>query len=276
LNASDDTSLQLVCALGTLLSLLATLFASFRCVLVFALLWLLHVSIIPLGAPFTSFQWDLLLSDAGALAIFWPASLLPSRTPARTPALNVVQFSLAFLLFRLMFSSGLVKLLSRGPEWWNLTALQVHYETTCLPHIGSWLFHSLPPILHVISCAIMFWIELWAPWFTFLPTRFLRHVNAASQIALQIMIMLTGNYNYFNLLTIALAVVLIDDSETAKTTLLGKIVNVLAVVATIGALAALWFVPSLWSFNTLSTHIDIVLRVSVVLALCLWTCRWRL
>jgi hypothetical protein len=270
LNATDDAALQLVCALGSALALLASLLASFRCVLVFALLWLLHVSIVPLGAPFTSFQWDLLLADVGALAMFWPAAVLPSPAPApaRAPALNVVQFSLAFLLFRLMFSSGLVKLLSRGPEWWNLTALQVHYETTCLPHVGSWLFHSLPPALHVASCAIMFWIELWAPWFTFVPTRFLRHVNAASQIALQVMIMLTGNYNYFNLLTIALAVTLIDDSEPApRPSVVGKIVNVLAIVATIGALVALWMLPSLWSFGTLATHLETALRASLALAL---------
>lgn len=262
-----DVALQLTCALGTALSLLAALSASMRCVAVFVLLWLLHVSIVPLGSPFTSFQWDLLLADTGALAAFWPAKLLPWGAPSRAPALRVVQFSLMFLLFRLMFSSGLVKLLSRGFEWWNLTALQVHYETTCLPHLGSWLFHSFPSYIHVASCAIMFWIELWAPWFTFVPTRLLRHVNAAAQIALQVMIMLTGNYNYFNLLTIALAVVFIDDSTTATSSRLGAVVNALTIVASFGALVILWFDPSLWSIDKLNANISLMLRASVVLAL---------
>ena len=46
----------------------------------------------------------------------------------------------------------------------------------------------------------------------FAPTRFLRHANALLQVALQLVIMATGNYGFFNLLTMALCVPLIDDS----------------------------------------------------------------
>ena len=34
-----------------------------------------------------------------------------------------------WLLFRLMFASGVVKLTSLCPTWWKLTALNYHYES---------------------------------------------------------------------------------------------------------------------------------------------------
>ena len=43
-----------------------------------------------------------------------------------------------WLLFRLMFESGAVKLLSGDPSWRNLTALGVHYETQPLPTAVAW------------------------------------------------------------------------------------------------------------------------------------------
>ena len=37
-----------------------------------------------------------------------------------------------WLLFRLMFASGIVKLTSQCPTWWKLTALNYHYESQVL------------------------------------------------------------------------------------------------------------------------------------------------
>ena len=78
-----------------------------------------------------AFQWDWLLVEAGFIAIF----LRPSR--ART-------WLFRWLLFRLMFESGLVKLLSGDPSWHNLTALQFHYETQPLPTPLAWYAHLAP------------------------------------------------------------------------------------------------------------------------------------
>ena len=57
---------------------------------------------------------------------------------------------LRWLLFRLMFESGCVKLLSSDPSWWNLTALRVHYETQPLPTWIGWHAHQLPPPLPIL------------------------------------------------------------------------------------------------------------------------------
>ena len=66
------------------------------------------------------YQWDFLLLEAGFLAIF----LKPAFTRV---------WLFRWLLFRLMFESGAVKLLSHDPTWRNLTALAVHYQTQPLP-----------------------------------------------------------------------------------------------------------------------------------------------
>jgi hypothetical protein len=58
-------------------------------------------------------------------------------------------------------------------------------------------------------------IELLLPFLIILPRR-LRHLAASAFIALQIVIGVTGNYNFFNLLAIALCVFLFDDQALSK------------------------------------------------------------
>jgi hypothetical protein len=108
-----------------------------------------------------------------------------------------------------MFGSGGVKLRSGDPTWRSLTALQYHYETQPLPTWIGWWAHQLPASSHVLSTATMFAIELAVPWLIFLPTRF-RRVPFAAFLLLQVLICLTGNYAFFNLLSAALAVLLLE------------------------------------------------------------------
>src|SRR5947209_14091422 len=69
-----------------------------------------------------------LLSEIGFLAIFFaPLQLKPDLERERQPS-PVVLWLLRLLLFRLMFSSGLSKLLSGDPTWRHFTALNYHYE----------------------------------------------------------------------------------------------------------------------------------------------------
>jgi hypothetical protein len=114
-----------------------------------------------------------------------------------------------------MLLSGLVKLASGDPAWWNLTALTYHFETQPLPTWTSWYAHNLPEGFHRFSCAVMFAIELVLPFFVWAPRR-PRLLAAAGFVALQLGIMATGNYNFFNLLTCLLCVTLLDDSYLAR------------------------------------------------------------
>jgi hypothetical protein len=109
-----------------------------------------------------------------------------------------------------MFLSGVVKLESGDPTWRHLTALTFHYQTQPLPTVLAWYAQKLPAWFQVGSCAAMFAIELVAPLFIPAP-RPLRHSAALALASLQVVIALTGNYAYFNLLSVGLCLTCLDD-----------------------------------------------------------------
>ncbi|HEX7359895.1 MAG TPA: lipase maturation factor family protein [Bryobacteraceae bacterium] len=158
--------------------------------------FVLYLSMVNAGQPFTAFQWDALLLEAGFLAIF-------SGSPW-------LAWAYRFLLFRLMFGSGLVKLLSGDAAWRNLHALRFHFLTQPLPTPLAYYAYHLPPHLLDTMTGVALAIELGAPWLLFAPRRF-RQAAAWCFILLQVTILLTGNYAFFNFLTLALCVWCFDD-----------------------------------------------------------------
>ncbi len=167
------------------------------------LLWLCYLSLFYGGQQFMSFQWDIFLLECGFLAMF-----LPSH-----PRIGVWLFR--WLLFRFMFLSGAVKLLSGDPTWADWTALYFHYQTQPLPTSLAWYAHQLPFWFQEASVAIMFFIELIVPVLLFLPRR-IRFFAAWNFIILELLILLTGNYNFFNLLTILVCLLCFDDQALRR------------------------------------------------------------
>lgn len=206
---SSDAFLHGLCAGGTALALYATAFpfASW----VWLALWALYLSLAVAGQSFLNFQWDALLLEVGLLAVFLaPFRFLPRwRYPAHPSRLALWMYR--WLLFRFMILSGLVKIASRDAVWLDLSALEVHYMTQPLPPWTAWYVHHMPSWVHTACCGMMFFIELAVPFLIFLP-RLFRLFGAALLIALQLVIIATGNYGFFNLLTIALCLLLIDDA----------------------------------------------------------------
>lgn len=174
--------------------------------------WVFYLSLSSVGGVFLGFQWDAFLLEATLLAVFlapWKFWIPPGSFPEPPRAAHGL---LRFLLFRLMFLSGLVKLTSGDPSWSGLTALMIHYETQPLPTVIGWAAHQLPGWFHRFSAALMFGIELVVPLFVFAPRR-LRMLAFSGIAFLMVLIALTGNYCFFNLLTLALALFLLDDSQ---------------------------------------------------------------
>jgi len=211
---SSDGFLHFQCAAGAGLAILLIIgIAPAPCL---ALLWLLYLSLVTVGRDFLGFQWDNLLLETGFLAIFFaPLQFLPRRFSAESPPSQIALWLLRLLLFKLMFSSGCVKWLSGDPNWCNLTALTFHYQTQPLPTWIGWYANQLPLWFQKTSCVAMFGIELGAPWLIFAPRR-LRFLGGAAIAFLQILILLTGNYTFFNWLTLALCLLLLDDFALAK------------------------------------------------------------
>lgn len=195
-NASD-AAIQFFPILGAALALL--LIAGIAVTPVLITLWILYLSVFGIGQEFLSYQWDILLLEVGFLAIFLRF------------ASGVGPFLFRWLLFRLVFLSGAVKLLSQDPTWKNFTALQFHYETQPLPNMIAWYAHQLPAFVQQVSVGGMFFIQLFVPFLIFAPRKF-RFFAAGSIILLELLIFFTGNYTFFNLLTIALCIFLLDDA----------------------------------------------------------------
>ncbi len=205
---ASDHFLGFQCAAGTILSILLLFgLAPAPCL---ALLWLFYLSLSTVGQDFFGFQWDNLLLEAGFLAIFLaPLRLLP-RLSGGVPPSRIALWLLRLLLFKLMFSSGCVKLFSGDPTWRDLTALTFHYHTQPLPTWIGWYAEQLPLSFQKFSCAAMFTVELGAPFLIFGPRR-VRFFGATAIAFLQLLILLTGNYTFFNFLTLALCLLLLDD-----------------------------------------------------------------
>ncbi len=92
-------------------------------------LWVFYLSLFNVGRIFLCYQWDILLLESGFLAIFLAPSSPAFQSPwSHRPSLLSV-YLLWWLLFRLIFFSGFVKLRSGDNHWRSFTALKYHYET---------------------------------------------------------------------------------------------------------------------------------------------------
>jgi lipase maturation factor 1 len=179
-------------------------------------LWAAYLSVCTAGQDFLQFQWDSLLLETGFLSIFVSACRIKRRWPkAETEPNPVGWWLLRWLTFRLMLQSGLVKLWSGDSTWRDGTALAFHYETQPLPTWVGWIVHQMPLGFHKGSLITMFAVELVVPWMIFGPRKW-RIAAGVLFIALQVVIMLTGNYGFFNLLAIALCLPLFDDSTLPR------------------------------------------------------------
>jgi hypothetical protein len=211
--APSDAALAALCWGGAAMSLLALAGVAVGPLLLGC--WAAYLSLVSIGGGFLDFQWDSLLLEVGLLAAcFAPARAWPSLARERAPS-RLFLWLLRFLLFRLMFSSGWVKLASGDAAWRSLSALEVHYQTQPLPTWIGWYAHQLPAVWQRASCIGMFVTELAVPFLIFLPRRS-RHAAAVPLIAFQALIFLTGNYGFFNLLTVALCITLLDDAFHAR------------------------------------------------------------
>ena len=199
--SDSDLAITAVCWAGAGLSLLLVFDLLPR--LSLFLLYALYLSLFYAGQVFMNFQWDTFLLETGFVAVLLSFATAPGI------------WLLRWLLFRFVFMSGVVKLLSGDPNWWNLSALSYHFLTQPLPTPLAWYAAQFPPGLLTIATGGMFFVELVLPFLIFCPRR-LRFVAAFGILLLQTCILVTGNYNWFNLQTMLLCLALFDDAALRK------------------------------------------------------------
>jgi hypothetical protein len=212
LNASD-TFLRGMCAAGMAGAVMLT--AGVGQALVAPVLWLLYLTLTVAGQDFMSYQWDALLLESGFLAVLLTPSLRKRPLVAVDPP-RIAVWLFLWLVFRLMFGSGAVKLTSGDPAWRSLTALGYHFETQPIPTPVAWYAHLLPAFALKAATAFVFAIELGAPVLMLVGRRWPRLIAFIVLVGLQALIALTGNYAFFNLLSASLCVFLLPDDLLAS------------------------------------------------------------
>ncbi|HZU13816.1 MAG TPA: lipase maturation factor family protein [Chloroflexota bacterium] len=168
---------------------------------VWLILWVIYLSIVNVGQIFYAFGWESLLLEVGLLAAFFG-----DGRPA--PPLLVI-FLLRWVLFRLEFGAGLIKL--RGdPCWRDLTCLNYHHETQPMPNPLSWYFHHLPRSVHKLEVLGNHFAQLVVPFGLFAPQP-VASLAGAIIILSQAWLVASGNFSWLNFMAILLALTTFDD-----------------------------------------------------------------
>ncbi|MFF8191021.1 lipase maturation factor family protein [Streptomyces bobili] len=215
--AGCAVSAALIAGLDSLLPLWAAMLA-------WLVPWALYVSIVNVGQTWYGFGWESLLLETGFLAVFL------GNDEVAPPI--VVLFLLRWLLFRVEFGAGLIKM--RGdPCWRKLTCLDHHHETQPMPGPLSWFFHHLPRPLHRVEVAANHVTQLIVPFLLFTPQP-IATAAASLMILTQLWLVLSGNFSWLNWITIVLAVPALElpaDPPATRDAPLWYVVVVLAVAA---------------------------------------------
>uniref|UniRef100_A0A8C2HWG7 Lipase maturation factor n=1 Tax=Cyprinus carpio TaxID=7962 RepID=A0A8C2HWG7_CYPCA len=212
LGLEPQQTLELMCLLGVALGLGAVLLEPLRDSLIYLCLQALYLSLYNVGGDFLHSEWDVLLLEAGVLAVLVaPLGLLHSSYRYHDP----VSFWLTrWLFFRLTFCTGVSKLASGDPAWYDLSALSHHLENQMSPTLLAWYVHQLPDWLLRLGAVVVLQSEIIVPLVTFFaPIRRLRLFGFYVQLFLQLCYILTGNCSLLNLLRITLSFSLLDDDH---------------------------------------------------------------
>jgi hypothetical protein len=202
----SDRLLRIVAIAGAVLSLAMLVGAvdlapAWVSIVVWLVIWALYQSIVNIGQTFYSFGWESLLLEVGLLTAFFGSGLMAPPT--------LLIWLLRWVLFRLEFGAGLIKL--RGdPCWRNLTCLFYHHETQPMPNPLSWYAHNLPRWFHKLEVLGNHFAQIVAPLLLFTPQP-VASIGGAVMILTQCWLVLTGNFAWLNVLTIALGLTAFDD-----------------------------------------------------------------
>jgi hypothetical protein len=172
-------------------------------------LWILYMSYVHIGQLFYGYGWEIQMIETGLLAAFL-VPLFDGRPFPKQPTPIPVIWLFRWLLFRVELGTVLIKL--RADECWKtLTCLYYHFETNPIPNPLSPWFHYLPKPVLRFGGAFTLFAQFIPPLFFFGP-RMLRIVAGLLTLLMQALITASGNYSFFNWLTILPIFSLFDDA----------------------------------------------------------------
>lgn len=190
--------------------------------------WLALLSFVATWQLFSATQVDQLMLEVTLLAIpFAPPGFRPGLG-AHAPPRPVAVLLMRWLMLRVMFESGVIKLIAGDQRWLDLTALDQLFETAPFPTILGYWDHQLPHLWHVGEWLLTFTAELVAPILAVLGGRRGRWVAFAAWSLLQAGIQLTNNFGWLNTASLALGLLLLDDQMLASAAARLRLANITA------------------------------------------------
>ncbi len=205
LHRSDNFLLVLAWA-GAGLSLLV-LIGYANSIIMFCL-WIMYMSYVNIGQLFYGFGWEIQTLEIGFLCIFLVPLFDWRPFSKREPPLPVI-WLFRWFIFRFYLGAGLIKL--RGSECWDdFTCLYYHFETQPIPNPLSPVMHFLPHAIHRGGVMFTEFLQVIAAFMVFYP-RILRISAGIIFLIFQSTLILTGNYAFFNWITLVPALMLFDD-----------------------------------------------------------------
>jgi len=207
----SDKLLRLLAWLGLILSLIVLF--GFANVFILLALWLIYLSFVHVGQVWYGYGWETELLETGFLAIFLVPLINPSPFPSfATPVATI--WLLLWLTFRVHFGAGLIKL--RADSCWkDLTCLYYHFETQPLPNPLSRYFHFLPKAMLRVGVLWTHFAQLIAPIFLFIPG-FPRIIAGIILLVFQIILILSGNLSFLNIISIVAILAAFNDAFLAS------------------------------------------------------------
>ena len=247
--------LGMVAAVATVLNLWPRM-ALFGC-------WLIFLSFVTVFGVFSPTVIDPLMLETALLCIpFAPKGLRPGLGIS-SPPLPIATFMVRWLVFRVMFESGMSKFLSGDPHWRDLTAMNVMYETAPFPTFMAFVDHQMPYVYHLWEIFLTCFAELVGPILAIFCGRRGRWIAIVAWFMLQSGIQLTANFGWLNFAAIGVSLLLLDDQmliSLAKRLRLDRLQNYLASTAIqqpqpVRKLWKLWLLRSaLWTHFVLAIY----------------------
>jgi len=204
--------------------------------------WLIFLSFVSVFGVFSPTVIDPLMLETALLCIpFAPKGLRPGLG-VTSPPLPIAIFMVRWLVFRVMFESGLSKFLSGDPHWRDLTAMNVMYETAPFPTFMGFIDHQMPYIYHLGEIFLTYVAELVGPILAIFCGRRGRWIAIVAWFMLQAGIQITANFGWLNVAAIGVSLLLLDDQmliSLAKRLRLDRLKNYLTITAIKNPFAAI-------------------------------------
>lgn len=160
-------------------------------------------------SPFFDYVWDVFLVES-IFVYLLSAALI--ATPRLAP---YAVWPSRLLLFKLMFCMGVVKFIHGMPEWRDGTALRYFWANQPMPGFIAWHASTLPDFMQRAMCAFVFLVEMPGPFLIFAGPR-ARKIYFWLNLFLQAGIFVSGNYSFFNILTIIVSFSLLERQPASE------------------------------------------------------------